>query len=264
MLWRVLGNRNGRTFTLIVDAVDEAKAIKLCNHRPYNICGIYPAAPNAVESTFKTFDEVERDADARSRHGQIERPATGVSTLETLMSLAVQQKCAFITYQKPYDAESTKRLIEPYDLQQHAGNLMVRAWQVDPDTGEREAWRNFRLDRIVSITDSGASFKPRVRQSMLDGEVKDWKMEEEVIVDPIEIYERTLVAALRDKRIQKHELQEIMAAKAALTPGEMRAVHARVYASELEDIAMDDDIDESEMKYAKDLRGFLQHLGWAP
>lgn len=264
MLWRVLGNRNGRTFTLIVDAVDEAKAIKRCKHGSYLICGIYPAAPNEVESTFNSFDEVERDADARARHGQTAEPPPAMPTLDALMSLAARQRCAFITYQKPYDAEKSKRIIEPYDLQQHAGNLMVRAWQVDPNTGEREAWRNFRLDRIVSIADSGVDFTPRVRQSMLDGEVTDWRMPEEEITDPIEIYERTLVGALRDKRIEKHELQEIMAAKTALTPGEIRAVHARVYASELEDIAMDDDVDEAEMKYAKDLRGFLQHLGWAP
>ena len=186
-------------------------------------------------------------------------------TLNELMKIAARQTMAVIGYKKPFDAEASVRVIEPYDLQQHCGNLMVRAWQVDPDVSRTDAWRNFRIDRILAVSDSRQPFKPRCRQRMLDGEVSDWKMEEESFpTDPIEIYEKSVNDALRDRRVSKEELEAIKRARRGLSDPEMRAVHARVYADALNELANDDDVDSVEMKYAKDLRQFLEHLGWAP
>src|SRR5436190_23967799 len=84
-------------------------------------------------------------------------------TLQQIATLAEAGRIVRIGYRRPGDFAPQEFLVEPYRLQRtHSGAAAVLAWQVAPEVeGRPDAWRDFRVDRITSVSDSGHSFSPR-------------------------------------------------------------------------------------------------------
>jgi hypothetical protein len=81
---------------------------------------------------------------------------------DTLIDLAKRRRTAKIRYQKPDGGAATIRIVEPYSLEDHLGDLLVVCWQLDPPTNDGTCWRSFRIDRMQEVTDSQIPFVPRV------------------------------------------------------------------------------------------------------
>ncbi|MEX1369262.1 MAG: 3'-5' exonuclease [Nannocystaceae bacterium] len=79
-------------------------------------------------------------------------------------------------------------------------------------------------------------------------------------------YQEMVVALLSDFVVSTEEANVArgMARKLGLTISEVRAIHARIFASTLNQWAADDEIDDNERVYLNALHRGLDALGWAP
>lgn len=102
------------------------------------------------------------------------------------------------------------------------------------------------------------------KKSRLLGEVdpipendRRWRMRE---------YQETVLAFLENYQVSDEEADYAKSLRAQLqiTDDEMRAVHARIFASTLNQWAADDRIDEVEVRYLHKLSHGLELLGWRP
>src|SRR5215217_6344816 len=82
--------------------------------------------------------------------------------LERLAALAAAGRLVRLGYRRPGEAAATAFLVEPYRLHLPATGPVLHAWQLDPPPEGRGAWRDFRLDRVMSVDDTGLAFTPRV------------------------------------------------------------------------------------------------------
>lgn len=85
----------------------------------------------------------------------------------------------------------------------------------------------------------------------------DWRIRE---------YQDVVLVALDDLVVTDEELEQATAAasRLGLSTAQVRAVHARVFASTLNEWAADDAIDEDEVARLVAMRTGLARLGWAP
>ncbi|MCB9717457.1 MAG: 3'-5' exonuclease [Myxococcales bacterium] len=79
-------------------------------------------------------------------------------------------------------------------------------------------------------------------------------------------YQEMVLALLSDFVVSTEEanVAREIAGRLGLTIGEVRAVHARIFASTLNQWAADDEIDDNERVYLNALHRGLDALGWAP
>lgn len=199
-------------------------------------------------------------------------PTTDVKFVEefvlTLGDLAQSKLMARMIYQKPgFAPDVTPRLVEPYQLFFNGPNLIVLTWQVEPAV-EGDAWRHFRVDRIIAIENSSRQFEPRTTITLGTGAVRQFVMGEEpakpVKENMQDHYARYLEDVLMDGDLSQDELTRVVRVSSLLTRPQIKAVHAQVYASLLNELARDGDISEDEEAVLSNMRIFLEQIGWCP
>lgn len=79
-------------------------------------------------------------------------------------------------------------------------------------------------------------------------------------------YQETVLVLLSDYVVSPQEaaMGRELAARLGLTASQVRAVHARIFASTLDEWAANDEIDEDERGYLNAMYRGLEALGWAP
>jgi hypothetical protein len=193
--------------------------------------------------------------------------------VSTLVQLAGNQRVARIEYLKFGSRAPAVRFVEPYDL---LGNevSVVRCWELEPDEGP-VGWRNLRLDRIANISDGGRSFDPRRRITIHgNGSAATARRNEGPVPVRIERAETDVSPAALAYRAMLEQCVisgnlsgGSVATKEAgeeLDERERRAIHARVFASALNEAALDGCVTDAEAAYLGEVQQFLRGLGWAP
>ena len=210
-------------------------------------------------------------------------------TLERLAALGEKRRAARISYRRPGDFAPHEFLVEPYRLHRTAsGAAAVHAWQLAPELeGRPEAWRDFRLDRITAVSDSGHAFAPRIPVTLSQelpsagaGKAKgkgpakalpgvadgfNWWGERPVAsMGTAEDYFRQLEESMLDGRVSGDEMALVRSLGERVEVHERKAAHARVFANVLHEVLQDGRISHREELYLKNVREFLGQLGWAP
>lgn len=188
------------------------------------------------------------------------------SWLNLIVDLAREHKVIGIVYRKPGEMGSTDRRCEPYRLQESGGNLMVLCWQLNPEIPDIAKWRNFRLDRIESITDSGATFDPRCEVTICEGEVHafQWGHEPARTLGPPVRYARLIESLMLDNRLTAAEMEQAIALQVDISRDELRGIHAQVFTNVLQEVLKDCAVSDDEEEYLAKVRRMLKKLGWAP
>ena len=216
------------------------------------------------------------------------RPAAAPPAwLSDLATLARDRRVVRLGYRRPGEAGPAEYLVEPYRLHRPAGGALLHAWQASPppQAEGRSPWRDFRLDRIVSVADTGQSFEPRTPVTLPDdvaaalgagggGGSPDalqgsapsagnlWSDEPIGPVSPADAYFRQLEAAMLDGRVTPDELTLAQDLARGLQPEQRNAVHARILAAVLNEVAQDGRISHREEIYLGQVRELLGQLGW--
>lgn len=194
--------------------------------------------------------------------------------------LTVLQKCgegnrrALITYRKPGEEWVTERVVEPYQLTYSgngipgSGGVIVLCWQVAPELSA-PAWRNFRIDRIVTAKPIADVFAPRMPVTLHTGEAKRFEMDDDPAAprskpSPAQIYFQHIDKALGDLKLTDRELAKARELQEVLRPGQIRALHAQVYAAAVNDTCADGDLTDEEIDRLQAMRVWLNELGWSP
>jgi hypothetical protein len=193
--------------------------------------------------------------------------------VSALVELAGHQRVARIEYLKFGSRAATVRFVEPYDLLGSEVSV-VRCWELEPDEGP-VGWRNLRLDRIANVSDGGRSFQPR-RKITIHGNDLSAAGNEGPVPVRVERAETDLSPAALDYRamLERCVISGNLSAGSVSgnghAPGEglderqRRAIHARVFASALNEAALDGIVTDAEAEYLRRVQQFLGGLGWAP
>ena len=206
-------------------------------------------------------------------------------TLEQLARLAEARRVARISYRRPGDFAPHEFLVEPYRLHRTAsGAAALLAWQVAPPIeGRPDAWRDVRVARITAVADSGHPFTPRVPVTLAQelpaagagaGPAKSplsvaegfhwWGARPVSSMGPEEDYFRHIETAMLDGKVTADEVALARSLGERVEVHERKAAHARVYANVLYEVTQDARISHREELYLKNVRQFLEKLGWAP
>lgn len=198
-----------------------------------------------------------------------------------LAALAAARRVARVRYKRPGAADaaaaSAEFLVEPYHLHRSPAGVVLHAWQLAPVPADgRPAWRDFRLSRMTDVADGGQSFAPRAPVTLPDDAAAAaataapavpapvWGDQPIVAVGPADEYHRALEAAMLDGQVTPEELATAEALGGRVEPHERKAVHARVFASVLDEVVQDGRISHREELYLGQVRELLGRLGWAP
>ncbi|HSH96637.1 MAG TPA: WYL domain-containing protein [Roseimicrobium sp.] len=202
--------------------------------------------------------------------------------LPHIVDLASRRRLIALEYEKPWEDTTTRRVVEPYQLQQSSDNLMLLCWQIDPPMSEQEAWRHFRLDRIVDLGDGGSEFEPRTPITICSGEVHEFVMgrtptssespapppPDPLSIAGLSLPTRQYLVCLRniiaDKLVTPAEMERAKARRAACTDAEIKTAHAKLFSEALAEALMDGELSGSEECYLRRVRGLLKLLGYAP
>src|SRR4051812_18338074 len=82
--------------------------------------------------------------------------------LTEIAALARAHRLVRLGYLRPGDAIAGEYLVELYRLHHPASGPVLHGRQVAPEREGRSPWRDFRLDRVTAVADSGQSFSPRI------------------------------------------------------------------------------------------------------
>jgi predicted DNA-binding transcriptional regulator YafY len=181
--------------------------------------------------------------------------------LDQLTDLAVKQRVVVLTYQKSLsDSNPPKRLIEPYSLSQGKQDIMLRAYQLEPEEG----WRFFMLHKIVEISDNGSPFTPRRKVTIQTGEIFQTFQPYENWTDAVQKYRNMVLSFLSDRIItedEKIQLQKFVK-KHNLQLTEIRSVHFSIFSECLQHILKDGIVDDGEAQEIGLLNNCLISCGY--
>ena len=185
--------------------------------------------------------------------------------IDTLVSLAEAGRLAQIQYQKLNERCPSNRIVEPYRLLEHEGQLSLHAWQLRPPINADTCWRTFRCDRIVDVCDGGDFFKPRRPVTIHTGECAEFmtlfRRKPKTAMDKYRDY---LFKAIRDRLFSDEEQMEAGDLAHHVSTAQMKVVHAQVFSEILFDILLDHAIDQSEDDFLASVRSFMDAAGWSP
>lgn len=198
--------------------------------------------------------------------------------LNDIAHLAKSHRLVRLGYRRAGDAMATEYLVELYRLHHPASGPVLHGRQIAPERVGRSPWRDFRLDRVTTVADSGQSFAPRIPVTLLDDleavggvVVQDapprlhvWGTQPIVAVGAADDYLQFLEAAMLDGQVTPEELAGATALGERVEPHERKAVHARVYANVLAEVVQDGRITHREELLLGQVRELLARLGWAP
>lgn len=192
-----------------------------------------------------------------------------MDVLPEITRLGEAGRVARIQYRRP-GGETSDYVVELYGVQRAPAGLTVRARQVSPGAdATAEGWREFRLDRITSVADTGQTFQPRAPVAFQSGSAPgtsfhDWGERPIAKMGPAEDYFRQIEQAMLDGRVTEQEMSLAEALRDRVEVHERKAAHARVYANVLNEVLQDGRISHREELYLRNVRAFLDRLGWAP
>jgi hypothetical protein len=179
---------------------------------------------------------------------------------DQIKDLATRERLIEIQYQKaPIDTDPPWRVIEPYTMTSGKQDVMLRAYQIDPEPG----WRFFMLHKIKAARDSGKSFRPRRRITAASGQVHH-------VYDPYESWSAD-VCEYRDMVLNiladnYPDPSEILALKSfreknKLTFDNMRSVHGSIFNNCLTHVLVDGLINDEEQDLITRLHDNLKQCG---
>lgn len=186
--------------------------------------------------------------------------------LAGIISLAAKERIVIVDYMPRNSEEQTRRWIEPYQLQLYEEAEMVLCWQVKPETGERQSWRTFRVDRMVAVYDSGETFKPRMDITIGSGYAPayEWGDDRPASLSAVNRYFTAIELAMRDGKIDIADANELYDLGRVLSRAQLGGAHAQTFANVLRDCLRDGEISEAERIHLMKVRRMLTRLGWAP
>jgi hypothetical protein len=184
-------------------------------------------------------------------------------TLDYIRRSGASQRCVLIDYEK-LGGERSRRVVEPYLFQHSGDNLMVCCWQVNPDCGEDDAWRNFRIDRITAVADGGVAYTPRRAVNLAEAREFAMDVQPGGTLDSVNEYFSHVWAAMGDARFTVVERDRAAELAARLSPAQVRAVHAQLLRDALQECLLDGEITDYEMEFLEKARRFLKRVGWVP
>jgi hypothetical protein len=195
-----------------------------------------------------------------------------MDVLAEVVRLAEAGRVVRLGYRRPGDGSAAQYLVEPYRLQRSQAGPVLHAWQLDPPPqGRPDGWRDFRVDRITGAADGGVDFTPRVAVTVgrdaapAAGQAfRAWGERPIEGMGSAEGYFQQLETAMLDGKVTGEEVALAESLRDRVEIHERKAVHARVFASVLHEVLQDGRISHREELYLKNVRAFLERLGWAP
>lgn len=199
-----------------------------------------------------------------------------MDVLREIATLAEAGRVVRLTYRRPGDGTAGEYLVEPYRLHRAAGGPALHAWQLEPAPGDRaDGWRDFRIDRITGASDGGRSFEPRAAVTVARDlptvgpatggpDFKGWGERPIAAMGDSEDYFRQIETAMLDGKITDAEMALAEGLRDRLDIHRRKAAHARVFANVLHEVLQDGRIAHREELYLRNVRAFLERLGWAP
>jgi len=191
--------------------------------------------------------------------------------LPEIVRLAGAGRVVRLGYRRPGDGASTDYVVEPYALQRGPDGARLHAWKLEPDEGGG-GWRDFRLDRIVSAADGGRSFTPRAPMTLeveavggaAPAHFDAWGDRPIAGMGDADDYFRQIETAMLDGKVTEEEMSLAEALRDRVEIHQRKAAHARVFANVLHEVLQDGRISHREELYLRNVRAFLDRLGWAP
>ena len=174
-----------------------------------------------------------------------------------------------IKYDKEDGRAASTRVIEPRSMAEGPSGLLIRTVQVRPKRGVRM----FMVRRIVDVEETAEPLVSPNNQ-FCDGEVvmtgsssaKDGGQASAFDAPWFIEYADTVREAIDDYQVEGWELDRIerLKERLGLTLGQVRAVHAYIFAECLLAYAIDGDFDANEEEQLEQIADCLDELGWRP
>ena len=218
-----------------------------------------------------------------------------MDALNEITRLARDRRVVRLGYKRAGETAATEYLVEPYRLYDAATGPAVQCWQLSPAPEGRTPWRDFRVDRVTSVTDGGRSFEARApvqlgtelarfgerRITATDAgndapitstqgaapapsTFNRWGHRQIGSLGPAGEYFHHLEAAMLDGQVSADEMAVATELSNRVPADQRKAVHARVYANVLHEVLEDGRIAHREELYLAQVRELLLRLGWAP
>ena len=195
-----------------------------------------------------------------------------------IVNLAEAGRVVRLTYRRPGDGSPAEYLVEPYGFHRTAGGPALHAWQLEPaPEGRADGWRDFRLDRVAAAADGGRPFAPRAPvtaagdlaapgQGPATGgpDFKGFGERPIAAMGNTEDYFRQIETAMLDGKVTDDEMTLAEGLRDRVELHHRKAAHARVFANVLHEVLQDGRISHREELYLRNVRAFLERLGWAP
>ena len=199
-----------------------------------------------------------------------------MDVLREIVSLAEAGRVVRLSYRRPGDGSAGEYIVEPYQFRRAAGGPALHAWQLEPaPEGRSDGWRDFRLDRIAAAADGGRAFEPRAPVTVARDlpaagpapggpDFKGFGDRPIAAMGDSEDYFRQIETAMLDGKVTDDEMTLAEALRNRVDADRRRAAHARVFANVLHEVIQDGRISHREELYLRNVRAFLERLGWAP
>ena len=195
-----------------------------------------------------------------------------MDVLAEVVRLAEAGRVVRLGYRRPGDGSAAEYLVEPYRLQRSQAGPVLHAWQLEPPPeGRPDGWRDFRLDRLTAASDGGRPFTPRAPVTLgrdatpaAGQSFQAWGERPIAGMGSAEGYFQQLETAMLDGKVTDDEVALAESLRDRVEIHERKAVHARVFASVLHEVLQDGRISHREELYLRNVREFLERLGWAP
>lgn len=196
-----------------------------------------------------------------------------MNVIPEIVRLAEEGRAVRVGYQRPGEPAAAEYLVEPYGFHRSHAGPVLHAWQLEPARDGPDGWRDFRLDRITSVSDGGRSFEPRIPvtaghdapQPAGGGRSFTGFGDRPIAaMGDTEDYFRQIESAMLDGNITDAEMALAEGLGERVEIHQRKAAHARVLVSVLQEILQDGRISHREELYLRNVRTFLERLGWAP
>jgi len=190
--------------------------------------------------------------------------------LPLLMRNTGQGVLSRIKYDKEDGRAASVRLIEPKSMVEGASGLLIRSVQIEPKRGVR----HFMVRRIIDVQPTDVPLRTTNNQ-FCAGEVimTGWSSpnageQSGSAVGAVWFveYANAVREAIDDYQLEDWELGRIkeLRNRLNLSLGQLRAVHAYIFAECLTSYAIDGDLDADEEEQIEQVAACLDELGWRP
>jgi hypothetical protein len=186
--------------------------------------------------------------------------------LNTIVDMAKHKRLVTIVYRKGVTADKAPaRLIEPHCFKEGTQDLMIRAFQMEPDDPPKccGGWKFFMLHKIEDAQPTSISFRPRRTITLPGGEVEDGRPRVQW-TEGRRAYRDLLGDIIADGIVADFEKREAdeLRAKYKLRAEDVRFVHAAVYSRCLAAVLDDDRFADEEVEQVRFLHSAMKSLGW--